>query len=313
MEPARFYPFPPMIRSLLVFLLLATAAWAASKKKSVESFDTLYNNLTIEKRGSIVEMRARSRGTAYLESAVDLDDPLRLVVAYTRTLYGALFLQPQPQRVLMIGLGGAGFHRVFAHAFPDALLQTVELDAKVFELSRTRMGFKPTEKTPVAIMDGRLFVKRNREAWDWIILDAFRGGFVPPHLKTQEFYRECAARLGPRGVFVSNLHSGTQLYVSDLKTIQSVFPQVVLFQTPGRGNVILCAVNYATPAITDPAQWPAAAELTARLQGRVDMETIKREHIPFPQAEIESAKILTDDFSPVEFLDAMKANNTGQH
>lgn len=302
-----------MIRTALVLIVLTTGVFAAARKDSVENFDTLYNNLTIEKRGSIVEMRARSRGAEYLESAVDLDDPLRLVVSYTRSLYGALFLQPQPKQVLMIGLGGAGFHRVFAQAFPEALLQTVELDPKVFELSQTHLGFKPTEKTPVAIMDGRLFVKRNRAAWDWIILDAFRGGFVPPHLKTAEFYRECAARLEERGVFISNLHSNTQLYASDLKTIQSVFPQVVLFQTAGRGNVILCAVKYATPVITDPTQWPAAEPLTALLHGRVDMNVIKHERINLPQEAMQTAQVLTDDFAPVEFLDAMKTNNTGKH
>ena len=128
----------------------------------------------------------------------------------------------------------------------------------MLELCETRMQFKPTAKTPVTIMDGRMFVKRNKEKWDWLILDAFRGGFVPPHLKTEEFYRECAARLSDRGVFVSNLHATSQLYFSDLKTIQKVFPQVVLFETLGRGNVIACAVNYSTPVITDNSKWPTA-------------------------------------------------------
>ena len=175
----------------------------------------------MEKRGAIVELRARARGGEALESAVDLTDPLQLVVPYTRSLYSALFIRPKPQRVLMIGLGGAGFHRLFAAAYPTALLQTVELDPKVLELCAARMAFKPTEHTPVAIMDGRMFVKRNRETWDWLILDAFRGGFVPPHLKTEEFYRECAARLSERGAFVTNLHATSQLYYSDLKTLQA--------------------------------------------------------------------------------------------
>jgi spermidine synthase len=276
----------------------------------VESFDTIYNSLTVEKRGNIVELRARARGSEALESAVDLSDPLKLVVHYTRSLYGALFIQPQPQRVMMIGLGGAGFHRLFAAAFPEALLHTVELDPKVLELCETRMQFKPTAKTPVTIMDGRMFVKRNKEKWDWLILDAFRGGFVPPHLKTEEFYRECAARLSDRGVFVSNLHATSQLYFSDLKTIQKVFPQVVLFETLGRGNVIACAVNYRTPVITDDSKWPTAESVTKPVfAGRLDMAEVRREHTLIPVDRMRTAKILTDDFAPVEFLDTLKANN----
>lgn len=302
------------LRRLLPRLCAAAVLAAASGRgqETIERFDTPYNSLTVERRGDIVELRARFRGAETLESAVDLADPLRLVVAYTRSLYGALYFHPKPQRVLMVGLGGAGFHRLFAAAYPQALLHTVELDPMVFELCRTRLQFSPTPKTPVTIMDGRMFIKRDREQWDWLILDAFRGDFVPPHLKTEEFYRECARRLSDRGVFVSNLHATNELYYSDLKTLQEVFAQVVLFNTDGRGNVIACAVKYRTPVITDPSKWPAPASLQEpAFAGRLDLAAIKGEHIPIPTEAARKARVLTDDFAPVEFLNTLKLNNSG--
>jgi spermidine synthase len=296
---------------ILAGLLCGVAMTAAENRDFIERFDTTYNSLTIERKGSIVEMRARSRRGEALESAVDLADPLRLVVAYTRTLYAGLYFRPKPDRVLMIGLGGAGFHRFFTAAFPQSLLHTVELDPKVFELCQSRMAFVPTDRTPVALLDGRMFVKRDRTQWDWIILDAFRGGYVPAHLKTEEFYRECAARLTDRGVFISNLHAGTELYYSDIRTIQTVFPQVVLFATGGAGNVILCAVKYREPLVTDPAKWPdPAALLDPTLAGRLDLAAIRAERIDLPMQQLKSAKVLTDDFAPVEFLDTVKTNNS---
>jgi spermidine synthase len=301
-----------LLRVYACLVSLVAVSYAA-EGDFVENFDTIYNSLTVERRGNIVELRARARGSEALESAVDLSDPLQLVVHYTRSLYGALYIHPKPQRVLMIGLGGAGFHRLFSAAFPDSLLHTVELDDKVLELCQTRMQFKPTAKTPVTIMDGRMFVKRDKQQWDWLILDAFRGGFVPPHLKTEEFYRECAARLSDRGVFISNLHATSQLYYSDLKTIQKVFPQVVLFETEGRGNVIACGVKYKAPIITDPRRWPAPEAVSSPVfAGRLDMADVRREHVPFPVNRMMIAKVLTDDFAPVEFLDALKANNSDQ-
>jgi len=298
--------------ALLALFFLGPVAFGA-EGNFTERYDTPYNNLTIEKIGTVVELRARSRAGVYLESAVDLADPLRLVVPYTQTLFSAAFFEPKPKAVLMIGLGGAGFHRVFAHGYPDALLQSVELDPKVFELSRTHMAFQPTEKTPVAMMDGRLFVKRSKQTWDWIILDAFRSGFVPPHLKTQEFYRECAARLSERGVFVSNLHATTKLYESDLKTIQSVFPQVALFQTTARINVIAVAVKYRAPPIALGNVLSRAPLDNPALAARVDFKMLAGERIELPPIAGKSVRILIDDFSPVEFLDAMKVNNTKDH
>jgi spermidine synthase len=299
-------------------LLFSLAVWfaqaaALSAADSIEHFDTMYNSLTVEREGSIVELRARSHRGEALESAVDLSDPLKLVVPYTRTLYGGLFFQPEPKRVLMIGLGGAGFHRLFAAAFPTALLHTIELDPKVVELCKTHLGFEPTEHTPVTTMDGRMFVKRNRETWDWIILDAFRGGYVPPHLKTEEFYRECAERLGPKGVFITNLHSSSELYYSDIKTIAAVFPQVVLLATKDRGNVIAFAVKYREPVITNSAAWPTARALDRPpFAGHLDLDAIRAEQIEIPKSHVAAAKVLTDDFSPVEFLDAIKAGDTAE-
>jgi spermidine synthase len=300
-------------RLLLLFAPAALPA-ATGSNDYVQRFDTIYNNLTVERRGTVIELRARSRRGEALESAVDLADPLKLVVDYTRTLYAGLFFQPEPKRVLMIGLGGAGFHRMFTAAYPESLLQTVELDPKVVELCQQWMAFTPTAKTPVATQDGRMFVKRNRETWDWIILDAFRGGFVPPHLKTEEFYKECAARLSDRGVFISNLHATSDLYYSDVKTIQKVFPQVVLFEVTGKGNVIACAVKYRSPDMTDPSKWPSAAQLMrAPFAGRLDLDKIRGEAAALPTgAPMKAAKVLTDDFAPVEFLDAMKTNNTSE-
>lgn len=296
----------------LIFLgaVCAGAEDAPAEGDFVERFDTLYNSLTLEKTGSLVELRAKSRRGEFLESAVDLEKPLDLAVAYTRTLYAAQFLHPDPQRVLIIGLGGAGFHRLFAHVNPDALLHSVELDPKVYEIAREHMGFEPTENTPVSVMDGRLFIKRNREQWDWIILDAYRGGYVPPHLKTREFYRECARRLSPRGVLLANLHSTTQLYYADLKTLYSSFRQVALFRTHGRGNVIAMCVDYEQPVITDPATWASIPELDAKFEGHLDFNALSHELESPPNRQIQRADVMTDDFSPVEFLNAIDSGNT---
>ncbi len=60
------------IRHLALLPLLSLPLLAAEKTGDyVESFDTTYNSLTVERRGSVVELRARSRRGEYVESAVD--------------------------------------------------------------------------------------------------------------------------------------------------------------------------------------------------------------------------------------------------
>ncbi len=280
----------------------------APKGDYIESFDTLYNNLTIQREGTRVELRARSRRGEFYESIVDVADPLDLILEYSRTVYAAAFFQPEPKRALIIGLGGAGVHRLFAKAYPDAVLQTVELDQKIYELCQTHLEFHPTDKTPVAIADGRAYVKRDTAKYDWLLLDAFRGGYVPAHLKTEEFLRECAARLTDQGVFINNLHEGTELFYADIKTMQKVFAQVVLLNPANSGNVMAFGVNYKTPVITDPSKWPDAAVVGKRFEGRVNLAAIKGELMPIPR-EVAAAKVITDDFNPAELLNVIKTNN----
>jgi spermidine synthase len=89
-----------------------------------------------------------------------------------------------------------------------------------------------------------------------------------------------------------------------------VFPQVVLFATKERGNVIACAVKYKSPDITDPAKWPSAQSVSRpAFAGRLDMMDVRAEHARIPTARVKAGKVLSDDFAPVEFLDALKSNN----
>jgi len=109
---------------------------------------------------------------------------------------------------------------------------------------------------------------------------------------------------------VTNLHKDTELYAADLRTIKAVFPQVMLFETKGRGNVIACAVKYRTPDVTGVPDWAALAKANTGLAALMDLESLAGEKIAYPAKLAASARVLTDDFSPVEFLDALKTNNT---
>ena len=77
--------------------------------------------------------------------------------------------------------------------------------------------------------DGRVFLNRSKETYDLILLDAYRGGFVPFHLLTREFYELVKQRLSPGGSVASNVHDGTKLYHSTVKTFAAVFPALDLY------------------------------------------------------------------------------------
>lgn len=263
--------------------------------------ESLYNQISVEREGDEVEMRFRVGRKTTRQTAVDLSNALRLVIPYSRFMLAAALVEPHPEQVLLIGLGGGGLNRFLRQAYPEAQLNTVELDPVVLDLAREYMGFLPGEMDRVHVDDGRAFFKNNSGRWNWIFVDAYRDSTVPPHLKTQEFYLLLKEHLAPGGVVAFNLHSGSRLLASDKATLRSVFREVHLFGVSGTGNIIGLAFNSLPPGFPE-VDVVAAAERSRHPD--VILELLRgtlREY--GGKAGPSSAPVLTDDFAPAEFLE----------
>ena len=57
------------------------------------------------------------------QSSQSLDDPNQFVFSYTKLMMGALYLNPAPRRILIVGLGGGMLPTALAQILPDAELK----------------------------------------------------------------------------------------------------------------------------------------------------------------------------------------------
>lgn len=259
--------------------------------------ESLYNQIVVERDGEIVDLRFRRGRNAPRQTAVDLANPENLVIPYTRTMLAAALVRPDPSTILQLGLGGGALNRYLRRALPGAALTTAELDAAVRDMAVEFMGYEPDERDEVVIEDARAFLKSRPETWDWILVDAYSGGSVPPHLKTREFYELLSARLAPGGVVALNLHLGNRLFASDQATLRAVFPSVVLFAVPGTGNVVALAWKGEGRDLQDPDLSQFSGSLREYLGVVVE---------DFSGEAATGAAVLTDDFAPAEFLQQQK-------
>jgi spermidine synthase len=306
-------PISTLVRLVLAFFAIvsATSESCLGQVNSL-SFETPYNHITIEQAGSIVEMRSFWRSKLYRESAVDLTDPTRLIVPYTASIARSAIFHPHPKNALMIGLGGGGFNQFFEKAFPGASLETAELDPQVFALAQKYLGFKPSAHDQVVVHDGRMFLRHSKTIYDWIILDAFRGGFVPPHLKTVEFYKLVQSHLTPDGLFVANVQTNSSLFASDVRTMRTVFPQLGMFEVPQTDNAVLVAANFKSPAFENMIKDAVRLSFNDVFRRNVDpVAASKSFRLTLPEPG-KNAPVLTDDFAPTEFLDSIKTNRSAR-
>ena len=142
------------------------------------------------------------------QTCFELDDPDKMVFEYTRMMTSALFAKPDPESILVIGLGGATLPIALHKLLPKAVIDTVELDPAVLRVAQGYFGYEPGPRQRVFIEDGRAFVEdalRDGRRYDIVMLDAFDTEYIPKHLLTVEFLQQVHDVLAPDGLIVANL------------------------------------------------------------------------------------------------------------
>jgi spermidine synthase len=204
-----------------------------------------YNDIYVIRKGDYRELWFKGNdGDYFLQSRVDIGRQKQLALIYSNMMMASLLFCPNPRRLLMVGLGGGSVTNFLSKWFPDLKIDVVEIDEKVIEISKKYFFLKESNRYRIFQEDGRVFIKnrKGQEQYDWIVLDAFKSGSIPYHLKTHEFYKEIRSVLKPNGVVGSNLYGkGNSLKPRDTKTFLSVFPNIYCFEDKERVATVLIA------------------------------------------------------------------------
>lgn len=170
-----------------------------------------------------------SFGSTDVQSAMDLRNPDRLVLNYTRVMMGFALFQPRPRNMLMIGLGGGSLPKFCHRHFPGTDITVVEIDPRVIAL-RDRFEVPPDQHDfRVVQAGGADFVAATDDAsYDVIMVDGFDADSMAPSLGTQNFYDQCARLLTAGGVMACNLHELDLYFGAYLERIALSFDGEVL-------------------------------------------------------------------------------------
>jgi spermidine synthase len=188
-------------------------------------------------------------------------------------------------------------------SFPELKMEVAELDPEVIRLAQKYFGVEASERLKLHAQDGRIFLNRTRTTYDAVFLDAYRGPFVPFHLLTKEYFQLIKKRLNPGGVVAQNVEPSTMILDSAIKTIATVFRNVETYEAGG--NVVIVAYDGA--AIPPERLRERAAAIDSRYKLRYELTgLLAAKRTIQPQ---EGAKLLTDDFAPVEMLKTIKRHN----
>ncbi len=265
-----------------------------------------YNKIQVTERGTVRTMYFIVDGRRFIESRWDRSHPSSLDLDYSRTMMAGFLIQPAPKRIMMMGLGGGILSNYLFERFPGIEIDAVDIDPEVVRLAQT--WFNVPRDNPnyrVHVGDGRMFVERAQAPWDMQILDAFRGVFVPFHLKTKQFYSACLQKLTPDGVVVANLHNQTANYPHDRKTLAEVFPNRYAFVSEIGNQTTF--VGSASPRRRGVFEMRNNAR---RVKDRFDFDVLGlAARVYFHRDWEPSSVVLEDDFKPADLERAVERHN----
>ena len=296
----------PFTRAILglVACVCASQGYAQGEAKQIHQERSLYRNILVTEDAERRCMRFTiTERTGQNQSCHFLDDHDKLVFPYAKMVLSSLLVQDNPQRILIVGLGGGTLVNTYSKLFPQAEIVIPEIDEAVVRVAKDYFDFTETAKIKAEAVDARVYVKRagiRQQKFDLIILDAFNGEYIPEHLMTAEFLTEVKALLTANGMVVANTFSTSRLYAAESETYAEVFGEFFNVRQTGTGNRIIVASMQPLPD-TDTLTQRAAAlqqklarfgmditDYPQQMQTKVDWDTDER--------------VLTDQYAPANLL-----------
>ena len=191
----------------------------------------------------------------------------------------------------------------FADLFPTAKIDVIEIDDAVVKVAKEYFQFSETRNMKVYVGDGRPFIKRaglRGNKYDYIVLDAFSGDYIPEHMLTREFLEEVKAIMTRDSVLVANTFSTSRLYDHESVTYQRAFGEFYNFKLPTSGNRIIIAQLGLLPPREELVEASRHLETSLDKYG-VDIADYPRRLTTRADWDM-SRRELTDQYSPGNLL-----------
>ena len=292
---------------MLKYLLLPLMVFSGvAFSKIIHEERSLYRNIIVEETKNLRCLKFNTKSSQTSQSCMYKNNPDKLVFNYTKLTFASLLAIDDPKNVLIIGLGGGTLSNVIHELYPAAKIHNVEIDPAVTKVARDYFNFVENDLVTSSVQDGRIFIKRaaiKKEKYDWIILDAFNGDYIPEHLLTKEFFEEVQSVLADDGVIAANTFSSSKLYEHESATYHAVFGDFINVSRENRSNRIILA-GLKIPLTNE--QINARVKLLAPRLNKYGIDIKEISKLMYFTKDNQDwpgdTKVLTDQYSPANLL-----------
>jgi spermidine synthase len=274
---------PALLGTALLAAAVSLVLWSMSSAGTAGELEheevSAFSRIRVRRDGDVRALTfVRDDGQEAVQSRLDLNAPHTLMSPYARGMFASYLYQPQPRRVLIVGLGGGAMVRFLTHHEPQVEIDAVEIDPVVVRLADEYFGVRSGGNVRVHTADAVAFIESTANRYDLILMDAFLrpssdtdATGVPIRLKTLAFLGRLKQTLAPGGAIAFNVNGHASM-ADDIAAVTAAFGQAAVYRCPPSENKVVIAVQGTMP--TDDDVRARIAALDARFGGALSFADV---------------------------------------
>lgn len=205
-----------IILFLLIAIIITLILNYNDKSKIIAEVESDFGPIWVFEENNLRCMSFLKPPTPITQSCMNLSNHKIIVHNYAKLFTSAIFFVENPRKILVIGLGGASIHKALNAIFPNAHIDSVEINTAIPAIVEKYFDYKENQLNKIFIEDGAKFVKNGvDQTYDIIFIDAFSKNYIPPQMLTDEFMQNIKRLLTDNGVVAINTFKDTEY--SDLE------------------------------------------------------------------------------------------------
>jgi len=151
-------------------------------------------------------------------------------------------LMPEIDNVLILGLGGGSIAELLQEYWPTSRKVGLDIDQDMVELGKKHLKLSEVQNLEVVIADTTKWISKNKEKFDLILVDLYRGGDIPEEFKKNDFIKKVQKNLKPGSIAAFN-HLYSYVEKKDAEEFRAklgeIFPAMTTV-TPEANIIFIC-------------------------------------------------------------------------
>ncbi len=208
------------------------------------------------------------------------------------------FTADQVGSLALIGSAAGTVAKEYTEVYGPIPIDGAEIDPEIIRVGREYFDMNEPNFNAVA-QDGRYFLVNSSHTYDVIAIDAYRPPYIPFHLTTREFFRQCKEHLTENGVVAINVgrtRADWSLVEVLASTLKAEFPNVYTVDLAQPGYDL---INVLVVATRQPTRLENL-EANAALMTNPLLQRVAGDSLPRAEEFTEPTVVFTDDKAPVE-------------